>query len=138
MTIPPEVRVKFYTLRVLALVLMAFAGAIFLRSHGFGLFLLGITAIFVGLWIIRRSNVAVWRARGHVVAEWSLAQAVKRVGPWAWAFTVASLLACFLTCLLMYVDALHGGKEVWPVYALLGAVLALVVTSSYVVMKVFR
>ncbi len=49
-----------------------------------------------------------------------------------------SLIACGLCIFLVYIDTLHGGKEVWPAYALFVAVLALAATSSYVVMRIFR
>lgn len=139
MNIPPQVRRKFYTLRALALVLMVFAGAIFvLRPHNFGAQLLIALAIFAAVSIVRYSNASVWRARSQMVGEWSLATAAKRVGRLAWSLTAVSLIACGVCVFIVYLDALHGGKEVWPAYALFVAVLALVVTSMYVVMRVFR
>jgi len=138
MTIPAEVRRKFYALRALAGVLTVFAGAIFiLRLHDFGLHLLAILAIFVGLWIVRRSNVSVWLARGQVVREWSFTEKCKGVGRVWWALTAASLAACVVFYLAMYVDLLHGGKEVWPVYAFAVSALTLAVTFGYVIMRIF-
>jgi hypothetical protein len=72
-TIPPEVRGKFYALRALALVLMVFAGAIFiLRPHDFGPKLLIALAIFASVSIVRYSNASVgghgvkWPASGRL------------------------------------------------------------------------
>lgn len=139
MNIPPHVRRKFYALRALALVLMVFAGAIFiLRPHNFGAQLLIALAIFASILIVRYSNASVWRARGQVVGERSPATAAKRVGRLAWALTAVSLIACGVFYFLMYLDQLHGGKVLWPVYAFFVAVLALTVTASYVVMRIFR
>lgn len=139
MNIPPQVRKKFYTLRALAVVLMVFAGAIFmLRPHDFGAQLLIALAIFASVSIVRYSNASVWRARGQVVGEWSPATAAKRVGRLAWTLTAVSLFACGVCVFIVYLDALHGGKEVWPAYALFVAVLALAATASYVVMRIFR
>ena len=75
MTIPTEVRRKFFTLRALAVVLMVFAATIFiLRPHDFGAQLLIALAIFASVSIVRYSNASVWRARGQVVGDWHLAQ----------------------------------------------------------------
>jgi hypothetical protein len=137
--IPQQVRRKFYTLRTLAAVLMVFAGAIFmLRPHDFGAQLLIALAIFGSVLIVRYSNAAVWRARGQVVGEWSPATAAKRVGRLAWTLAGSSLIACGVFYFLMYLDQLHGGKVLWPVYALFFAVLALTATSMYVIMRIFR
>lgn len=139
MTIPAEVRGKFYALRALAVVVFAFAVVIFfLRPNSFTIESLGFLAILVGALLVRCSNAYVWRARGQVVPEWSPAKSVRRVGPLAWTLTGASLVACGVASYLMHLDALHGYKEVWPLNVFLGAVLALVVTSGYVAMKVFR
>lgn len=138
MAIPPQVRTKFYALRALAVLLGLFAGAIFiLRPPGFGLHLLAFLAIFIGLWIVRRSNASVWRARGDVLSEWSSNKA-GRVGPLAWILVAASLLVCGATYFLMYLDALHGGKEVWPVYAFAGAGLTLVLTLGNLIARISR
>jgi hypothetical protein len=137
--IPPQVRKKFYTLRALAVVLMVFAGAIFmLRPHDFGAQLLIALAIFASVSNVRYSNASVWRARGQVVGEWSPGTAAKRVGRLAWTLTAVSLFACGVCVFIVYLDALHGGKEVWPAYVLFVAVLALAATASYVVMRIFR
>lgn len=139
MTIPAEVRGKFYALRALALVLGAFAVATFvLRPNSFGIRSLGLLGIMVGLWLVRQSNAFVRRARGQVVDGWPAAKSVKRVGPLAWTLTALSLVACGVGYHLMYLDALRGYKEVWPVNVFLAAVLALVITSGYVAMKIFR
>lgn len=139
MNIPPQVRRKFYTLRALALVLMVFAGAVFiLRPHDFGAQLLIALAIFASVSIVRYSNASVWRARGQVVGEWSPAAAAKRVGRLAWTLTAVSLFACGVCVFIVYLDALHGGKKVWPADALFVAVLALTASSMYVVMRIFR
>ena len=75
MTIPTEVRKKFFALRALAVVLMVFAATIFiLRPHDFGAQLLIALAIFASVSIVRYSNASVWRARGQVVGDWHLAQ----------------------------------------------------------------
>jgi hypothetical protein len=138
-TIPPEVRGKFYTLRALAGALLAFAGAVFfLRPHEFGSRSLGLLAIFVSLWLVRRSNMYVWRARGQMVGAWSPATAAKRIGRLAWTLTAVSLVACGVFYFLMYLDLLHGGKETWPVYAFACAALALALTTGYVAMRIFQ
>jgi len=108
-----------------------------LRPHAFGLRSLALLGIFVGLWLVRRSNAYVSRAQRQVVGEWSPDKAT-RVEPTAWILTAASLLACGVTYFLIYLDALHGGKEAWPVYAFGAALLALTITSGYVVTKIYR
>lgn len=50
----------------------------------------------------------------------------------------ASLVACGVCYYLMHLDALHGGNQVWPVYAFAISGLALAATSGYVVMRLSR
>lgn len=139
MTIPAEVRGRFYALRASAVALFVCAAAAFyLRPGSYGFLLLGLAAIPVGMWLVRRSNALVRRARGQAVAQRSPAKAAGRVGPLAWALTVASLVACGVFYLAVRADLVHGGKQTWPVYALFGAVLALAATSGYVAAKIFR
>lgn len=139
MTVPAEVRTKFYALRALAVALcLSAAAAFYLRAGSYGFLLLGLAAISLGMWLVRRSNVYVRRARGQVVPELSPTRAARRVGPLAWALTGASLVACAVGYYLMHLDALHGYKQVWPLDVFLGAVLALVATLGYVAVKIFR
>lgn len=138
MAIPAEARGKFYALRVLALVLVVISGLVFfLWPNSFGIRSLGLIGIMVGAWLVRRSNAHVWRARGQVVAEWSLAKRLRRVGDLAWILAASSFVACVVFYIAMYVDQAHGGKELWPVYAFGAAAIALTVTSGYVAMRVF-
>lgn len=139
MAIPIQVRSRFYALRALAVILMALAGLIFIvRPHNSGFRSLALLAILLSVWLGQRSQVVlVRRARGDVRAELP-ANRSGRVSALAWALTAASLLACVICYFLMYLDQLHGGKEVWPVYAFAAAGLALTITSSYVVMIMFR
>jgi hypothetical protein len=138
-SIPAEVRGKFYALRALAFALFVLAGAAFyLRPNSFGVLTLGLLGIAVGGWLVRRSNARVRQARGQAAGAWSPAAAVKRVGPLAWTLTGMSLVACVIFYFAMYVDALHGGREGWPALAFGGAVLALAGASGYVAMKIFR
>ena len=139
MTIPAEVRTTFYVLRAVALAVgLSGIAAIVLGGDSYGLRSLGLVGIVVGLWLVRRSNSYVWAARGQAVGKWSPTRAAMRVEPLAWIFTASSLAACVVFYLAARVDASHGGKEVWPAYALFAAVLALAVSSGYVAMKLFR
>ncbi len=143
MTIPRDVRTKFYALRALALALMLCAAAIFvLRPHDFAIRTLALLAIFLGLWIVRRSNVSVRRARGQVIPndsfEGSFAKEADRPGALAWTLTAVSLIACCVCAFLLHLDMLHGGQEGWPVYALFVAILALILSVGYVLMTKFR
>jgi hypothetical protein len=138
MAIPPQVRTKFYVLRALALILILLAAAIFmLRPHNLESRSLAILAIFGCLWLVKRSNMVVWRARGDVVAEWSSNKS-GRVGRSAWIFTTVSLLACVVSYFLMYLDQLHGGNDVWPVYLFAVAGLAPAVAVGNVTMRIYR
>ncbi len=139
MSIPAEVRGRFYALRAMAVALCVFAAAAFyLRPDSYRFLLLGLAAISVGIWLVRRSNAYLRQARGQVATNWSPANAAGRVGPLAWTLTGVSLLACGVGYYLMHLDALHAYKQVWPLNVFLGAVLALVVTSGYVAMRIFR
>lgn len=138
MSIPAEVRGKFYALRAAALAvgILGVAGVI-LGTHNLGVRSLGLVGIVVCFWLMRRSKAYVWRARGQEVAEWSLAGAARRVGPRAWTVMGVSLAACGVFYLAIYLDAVHGGREVWPVYALLGACVVFIVTAGYAAMRMF-
>lgn len=114
------------------------AAAFYLRPDSYRFLLLDLVAITVGMWFVRSSNEYIKRARGQVTVNWLSPKAAGRVGPLAWALTGASLVACGVGYYLMYLDALHGYKQEWPLNLFLGAVVALVATSGYVTMKIFR
>lgn len=139
MSIPAKLRVRFYVLRALAAALcVSAAAAFYLRPGSYELLLSGLAAISAGMWLVRRSNAYVGGARGQAVSQWSQAKAAGHVGPLAWTLTGISLVACGVGYYLMYLDALHGYKQVWPLIVFLGAVLAFTATSGYVAMKIFR
>lgn len=143
MAIPPEVRTKFYALRALALVLMLCAATIFiLRPHNFGFRSLALVALLVGVWVGRQANLSVSRAKGQVMPnssfEGSFAKQLDRISPWVWILTGLSLAACVVCYYLMYLDQLNGGKEVWPVWAFFVAAIALTLSASYAVMKIYN
>ncbi|MGC1106051.1 MAG: hypothetical protein WA876_05900 [Candidatus Acidiferrales bacterium] len=139
MAIPPQVRTKFYALRLLALVLLVFPGWVFIFGpHASGIRLLATLGIFFSLWIVQRSNAVLLRARGQVALNLWLPENTKRVGPLAWTLAALSVLACIVFYYFMYLDNLHGGNDVWPVYAFAGAALALILTCGYVVVVIFR
>ena len=138
MTVPAELRRKFYTLRALAaLIALSAAAAFILRPHDFGIRLLAFLALLLALSLVKRSNILVWRARGDVIAEWASNRS-GQVGPLAWTLAAASLVAFGVCYYLLHLDALHGGKQVWPVYALFGAALAVTMTVGYVAVTMFR
>jgi hypothetical protein len=133
-TIPPELRGKWYALRALAIALIVFAAvSFFLWHNSFVIRSLGLVAILLSGWLVRRSNALVWQVQNQV-----LAKPDRRVGPLAWTLTAASLVAVVAFYFLMYVEELHGGRDAWPVYAFAGAGLALTMTTGYVAMKKFR
>lgn len=141
--IPREVRGKFYALRALALVLMIFAGAIFLLlPHDFAFWLLALLAVFLGLGIVKISDGVARRAQGRILPncsfEGSFAKEAERPGTLAWTLTAISLIACGVCAFLLHLDMLHGGQEGWPAYALLVAILALILSGGYVLMTKFR
>ena len=135
-TIPPKVRRRRYAMRALALVLLVSAGfALVLRSDSFGIRMLALGAIVVGVQLVKYSDDYVRRSQGRTGDGWSPARGDRRVGPLAWTLVVASLVACGVFYFAMYVDALHGGKQGWPVIAFAGAGVALTFTSGYIVVK---
>jgi hypothetical protein len=134
-----EVRRKLYILRGLAFALVAFAAVAFLaRPHSLGMRLWGLLAIFIGMWVARRSNEYARRAGDHATAEWSPADESKRVGPLMWAITAASLAACGVFYYAMYVDQLHGGRQAWPADAFAGAGIVFALTAATIAAKLSR
>lgn len=139
MSIPAEVRGRFYALRALAVALCALAAVAFvLRPNSYGFLLLGLAAIAIGMSVVRRSNAMVSRTRGQGVSGWLLAERLKRPGSLWWVLTGMSLVACVIFYLATYVDQLYGGKQAWPAYAFFASGLALTVTSGYVAMRIFQ
>ncbi len=129
---------EIYALRALAAILLASAAVLFiLRPHDLGIRLLAFLALLLALSLVKRSNILVWRARGDVIAEWASNRS-GQVGPLAWTLAAASLVAFGVCYYLLHLDALHGGKQVWPVYALFGAALAVTRAVGYVVVTMFR
>lgn len=139
MIIPPKVRRVWYMLRAFAITLIIFAIVIFLLwPNIFGFRLLGLLMILISVWVVRISNTYVRRAQGQVEDDKSQNKTARRVGLLGWLLAAGSFIACAAFYLVMYVDALHGGKEGWPAYAFGCAALALAVTGSYVIMKLFQ
>lgn len=139
MTIPPEVRQRFYALRASAAALIVFAVMAFLlRANKFWVESLGFLAILVSIWLVRRSNEYVRRARGQVSAKWSPAERARQIGVLLWTLAGASLVVCGVFYVVMYLDALHGGKEGWPAYAFAGSAVALAITTGAIAAKLFR
>ena len=134
MTIPPEMRGKWYALRALAVVLVVFAAvSFFLWHNASGIRSIGLLAILLSGWLVRRSNALVWRAQKQVFVEPD-----RRVGPLVWTLISASLAAVVVFYFLMYVAEEHGGKDAWPVYGFVGAGLVLAMSTGYAVIKVLR
>lgn len=139
MNIPPEARGKFYALRGLALVFgLLGALAFLLRFNSYWVELLGALAILVGMSLVRRSNAIVRRVRGEKTADWSPADESRRVGPVTWITAGASLAGCGVCYYAMRLDQLHGGHEVWPVYAFAVAAIVLALSTATAAAKLFR
>jgi uncharacterized membrane protein len=132
--IPREVCRKWYALRALAVALAVFAVVSFILWHdASGIRSIGLLAILLCGWLVRRSNALVSRAKNQVFVEPD-----KQVGPLAWTLTAASLVAVVVFYFLMYVGDQHGWKYPWPVYGFFGAGLALTMTTGYVVIKMLQ
>lgn len=138
MSIPKEVRTKFYALRIVAVALIVFAGVLLIgHPHNLSAKSLGMLAIFACILIARYSNATVWRARGQPTSNWSPANQVKRVGPLPWVLTVLSLIACVIFYYLMYLN-LDGGNALWPVWGFFFSGLVLAAITSYIAYMTFR
>lgn len=138
MSISSEVRVKIFTLRIVALALILLGaaavvlGAVLGTPNYFGLFFLGPAVGLPGLWLGRRAKAVVARAQGKVAAKWSLPEDSKRVRPLAWTQTEVSLVACGVLWFVVN----DNGNSVWPVYALFAAMLWLGGCLLHILMKV--
>lgn len=138
-TVPPKVRHRFYAFRVSAAVLIIFAIIAFiLEANHFWIESLSFLAILASVWLVRRSNEYARRARGQANEKRSPAERAKQIGATSWALAGASLVACGIFYIVMYLDALHGGREGWPAYAFGGAAVALALTTGNIAAKLFR
>lgn len=139
MTIPAEVRVKFYALQALAAALCALTlVAFFERPNSSGFLLLGIFALTAGNWLVRRSNTYVWRARVKMVGAQSPAKAAGLVGPVAWSLLAAWLVGLGLWYRLARLDTLGWYKMEWPTDVVFGVFVAWLIAKVYLAKKLPR
>jgi hypothetical protein len=84
----------------------------------------------VAVYLIRVSNVHT-RSTLAVTCD----QATKRPGYLVWIVGFALLLLAGVSYLLMYIDALHEGHTVWPVYLFAGVAIACAGAWGYIASK---
>ena len=129
---------KRYGLFALAVLLLAFACAAFvLAPNNFAIRLLGIAAIVVSVWLVRRSGIHT-QSRGLVSSGGTTARAGSRLGIVGWAAGVGSLLAAGASYFYLRNDALHGYHQVSPVYVFAGVGLACAVIWGYIAVKLLQ
>jgi hypothetical protein len=135
---PQKVPQKRYSLFILAILLLLSGGiAVLVEPHDFAIRCLGLAAIMASVYLGRISHVhdrAAFSVGGGQEAD---VKATKRPGRLAWAVGVALLLLAGVSYLLMYIDALHGGHEAWPVYVFGGVTVACAIVWGYLAAKIF-
>lgn len=121
---------KKYALRSLAVLLALLGAVVFvLGSHNFVISSFGLLALLGSGQLVRMS-----RAQNL---------SFKRLDPTAsrgpgrvmWFVAAALLILAGVSFWLLYVDALHGGHAVWPVYVFAGAMLIGAGVWSYIIVK---
>jgi hypothetical protein len=130
---------KRYSLFVLAVLLLVFAGAAFVLASGsFAIRSLGLVAILISVWLVRASNV---RSRPGVELAGTGAtgdRTSKRLGLVIWAVGAGSLLAAGASYYYLRNDALNGYHQVLPVYVFAGVGVACAVIWGYMAVKLLQ
>lgn len=130
---------KRYSLFVLAVLLLVFAGAAFvMASTSLAIRSLGLAAILVSVWLFRVSNVRGRTGNGVAGVEGTRATASKRLGVFVWVAGVGSLLAAVASHIYLRNDALNGYHQVLPVYVFASVGLACAVIWGYMAVKLLQ
>jgi len=120
-----------YGLLFLAIfLLLLFGASFFVGSNNFTTRSLGFAALMASMYILRIPNVL---APSALVITSD--QATNHLGYLMWIFGFALLLLLGVSYLLMYIDALHGGHTVWPVYLFAGVAIACAGVWGYIASK---
>jgi hypothetical protein len=117
-----------YALRFVAILLLLLGAAAFvLSSHDFVIRSFGVLALLASVQLGRMS-----RSQSPTLRELSLAGS-KRPGRIMWNVGFALSLLSGFSFWLLYVDAVHGGHAVWPVYMFAGITLACAGVWGYII-----
>lgn len=121
---------KRYALRALAILLVLVAAASFvLGSHNFIIRSFGLLALLAGAQLARMS-----RAQSPAFGRPDLTGS-SWPGRVVWLLGLGVLVLAGLSFWLLYVDALHGGHAIWPIYVFAGVALACVGIWGYIASK---
>lgn len=89
--------------------------------------------ILASMYLLRVSR------RSHpVAADEQKASKAEGAPRWLWIVSIALLLLAGTSLLSMYIDALQGGRKVWPVDVFAGVALACAIVWSYLFMVIRR
>jgi hypothetical protein len=115
---------KRYGLFVLAILLLL-AGAVgfYLGSHNPWIRILGLLAVTASVRLVQMSRVHDGSGLGEASGLEDLDTA-KGPGRLLWIVSLASVPVLGTSCFLLYLDALHGYHETWPVWVFTGVALA--------------
>lgn len=126
---PQNVPRKRYSLFVLALVVLLAGGVALLVGQNYPAALpFGGLAAIASVYLFRKSNVRSGSGSGDTSFQVAGLNEPPRPGPLMWIVGMGLLVMLGISFLFLYLDALHGGHEVLPVYLFAGVVL---VCGSY-------
>lgn len=125
--------------RVLALLLLAVAGLIFVVApKSFALQCVAVAAILASVQLVRRSGPRAPKGFRQVGSHWRGVKLAGGPGRVAWILFVASVVAVGASRLLLNNDFVHGGHQVWPLYVFVGAIVALFIAMEYITVNIQR
>ena len=114
------------------LLLLAGATALILNSDDFRIRSLGVSACVVSAYLVRKSRLSARSIlEGETYRDANLGTP-KRVGYVTWAVSIILLPLLVVSFLCLYSDALHGYREIWPVYLFAAAAAVCSLFWSYV------
>lgn len=116
---------KTYGLRIASFLLLLLGGAaLYLGHHNPAIGPLAgiatVASVYLGRISRRPDSFAAGKASG-------------RPARWLWILSIALLFLAGVSLLSLYIDALNGGQEVWPLYMFSGVVALGAVVWSYVI-----
>jgi len=127
---------KRWGLFILASVLvLAGIATLYLRPDDFSFQMLALVAFVVSTRVVR---LAVRSRPGSFGGQTADSEVIKRPGRLLWTVSIAMLVPAGLSTLFLYVDALGGYHDVWPVKVFAVVAVACTLVWSYLAYKLAR
>lgn len=129
---------KRYGLFILAILLLLLGGVgIYLGAHNYPIRALGLAAIMASAYLVRISHV---HDRPDLLKSNGRGKDLKTTkgpGRRLWIVSLALVPLLVAALFLMYIDAVNGGNETWPVDVFAGVAVVCTIVWSYLAAKIY-